>query len=331
MNRFERFHQALKGEEIDRRIYSLWKHFPQQDRTINGFVNAHLDFQRQYDSDILKISPHGRYCIVDWGGEVGSTNPLSGSPSTKTYPINNASDYENLATLDPTIGEFGQQVSSVNQLTKALDHSVPTMMTIFCPLMVADKLDAHLEQNIRTNPKEVHNGLEIITQGMIDFSKAVLDAGSHGLFIASQHSTNNSLTTQEFLDFEVKYTLKLLNELREKAEFIVFHIHGDTPRFSYIADHYPVSALNWHSQSTPPTIEKALTITSKSLFGGIDDSNLLRKGTPTQIQANITQILKSTPSRVILAPGCVIPLDTPSENLQATAACVRKFSSNSGE
>ncbi|MHA1713143.1 MAG: uroporphyrinogen decarboxylase family protein, partial [Candidatus Ranarchaeia archaeon] len=216
MEHFSRFFAAIAGNPIDRWAYALWRHFPKYDRTPEGFSDAHIRFYRQYDPDVLKLSPHGRYCIVDWGGEIGPVNPVSGSPSTKYYPLRSAEDYETLKELDPSTGEFGRQLKGVRMIAKELEDQVPLMMTVFSPFMVASKLDADIHSRIQESPEEVHRGLDVITRVMINFGRAVIDEGSHGLFVASQHSTFDTLTEKQFLSFEQKYTYQLLRSLHGK-------------------------------------------------------------------------------------------------------------------
>ena len=158
---------------------------------------------------------------------------------------------------------------------------------------------------------------------MTEFGRAVLDADANGLFVASLHSVEGKLTNQQFLDFEAKYTRRLLNDLSPQAEFIVFHLHGNKPLFKYSADNYPIDAINWHSQYTSPTIRDALKIFNKGLFGGIDETETVRKGTPYAIKKKLQEVMQISNSRLLLAPGCVIPIDTPAENLHTLVEVIR--------
>ncbi|MHA2500681.1 MAG: hypothetical protein ACXAEL_14025, partial [Candidatus Hodarchaeales archaeon] len=44
---------------------SVWKHFPNDDRTPKGLAAKELEFQKRFDPDLKKICFHGRYCCVD--------------------------------------------------------------------------------------------------------------------------------------------------------------------------------------------------------------------------------------------------------------------------
>ncbi len=323
MNKFDRLKATFSGDPLDRWAYALWKHFPGDDRTPQGFADAHVEFQGMYDPDVLKLTPHGSYCMVDWGCEVGPVHPIYGSTTVVNSPIKNVSDFEVIEEVDPTDGEFGLQVEGVRKVSKILSGQVPLMMTIFSPFMVASQLDPNIQEHVYDSPSQIEGGLKVITRVMTEFGRAVLDADANGLFVASLHSVEGKLTNQQFLDFEAKYTRRLLNDLSPQAEFIVFHLHGNKPLFKYIADNYPIDAINWHSQYTSPTIRNALKIFNKGLFGGIDETETVRKGTPHAIRKKLQEVMRISNSRVLLAPGCVIPIDTPAENLHTLVEVIR--------
>ncbi|MFX1301562.1 MAG: uroporphyrinogen decarboxylase family protein, partial [Promethearchaeota archaeon] len=252
--------------------------------------------------DVLKLTPHGSYCTVDWGCEVGPIHPIYGSPSVLNSPFQKASDFEVIEEVDPTDGEFGRQLEGVRMVSKILSGNVPLMMTVFSPFMVASQLDPNIVNHVYEAPSQIEEGLKVITRVMTEFGHAVLDAGTNGLFVASLHSIEGKLKNQEFLDFEAKYTLSLLNDLRTHADFIVFHIHGNKPLFKYIADNYPIDAINWHSQHTFPTIKDALRIFNKGLFAGLDETETIRKGTPLTIKKQLQEVMMISNSRLLLAP-----------------------------
>jgi uroporphyrinogen decarboxylase len=220
-------------------------------------------------------------------------------------------------------GEFGLQIEGVKEVVKVLGDYVPLMMTIFSPFMVASQLDPNILNDVNEAPEQIEEGLKVITRVMTEFGHAVLDTGTDGLFVASLHSVEGKLTNLQFKDFEVRFTLELLKKLRAKAEFLVFHIHGNNPFFKYIADNYPVDAINWHSQHTSPTIEDALKMFDKGLFGGIDETETVRTGTPNEIKIKLQEVIQISNSRLLLTPGCVIPIDTPIENLSAVVKFIR--------
>ncbi|MFX1521056.1 MAG: uroporphyrinogen decarboxylase family protein [Promethearchaeota archaeon] len=323
MDKFDRLMTTFSGGSLDRWAYALWKHFPGDDRTPQGFADAHVRFQKTYDSDVLKLTPHGSFCTVDWGCGIGPVHPVNGSTTVVDSPIKDASDFEKLEEVDPMNGEFGLQLEGVRRVVKSLGGQVPLMMTIFSPFMVGSLLDSNILYHVKEDPFQIENGLKVITKVITEFGRTVLDVGADGLFVASLHSVEGKLSGEQFSNFEVNFTLKLLNELRAKADFIVFHIHGNKPLFKYIANNYPIDAINWHSQLTTPTIGEALQIFNKGLFGGIDETEIARKGRTHAIKKKLQEVMQISNSRLLLAPGCVIPIDTPVENLRRIVKAIR--------
>ncbi|MFX0185289.1 MAG: uroporphyrinogen decarboxylase family protein, partial [Candidatus Hodarchaeota archaeon] len=141
LDRFSLIKATFNHERTEKVPYSLWKHFVEADKTPEGLAQAQHDFQKKFDSDIMKISPHGSYCVVDFGGILGEYSPVSGSRICERTPILSLSDWETIEPVDPNEGEFGAQIKAVELIYQQVENEVPTMMTIFSPFMVASKLD----------------------------------------------------------------------------------------------------------------------------------------------------------------------------------------------
>ncbi len=171
---------------------------------------------------------------------------------------------------------------------------------------------------------------------MIDFGRAVLDAGSDGIFIASQHSTHSAISERQYLEFVFPYDLKIVEKLRGKADFIALHLHArekdEEIRFEKIARTPGVDAINWEDQTAALSLREGKTISQKAVLGGIDHMGTLRTGTPDEVKAQIFDAArKAGLVKLMIAPGCVITVDTPRENIQAMADAVRSIDPFSDE
>jgi MtaA/CmuA family methyltransferase len=62
-----------------------------------------------------------------------------------------------------------------------------------------------------------------------------------------------------------------------------------------------------------------------TFFGNIDPSGVLALGTPALVKQKTNELLDvfADSPRFVLAAGCALPADTPSENVRAMLACVR--------
>ena len=143
------------------------------------------------------------------------------------------------------------------------------------------------------------------------------------------------MNEDEFGEFGERYDLQVLEAIRAaKPDFILLHIHGLDIYFDRLA-RWDVDILNWHDRRTAPSLKEARTILraersgaeskrSPALLGGINEWDTLAKGTRDQVVAEAREAVAQTNGRgFILGAGCVIPIDTPEENVRAVIEAIR--------
>ena len=306
MDKFELIKKAFKAEPTERVPYAIWKHFPEFDKTPDGLLKAQMDFQKKYDSDIMKISISGRAFASDFGAELGGYDPASGSRICVKYPIEKIEDWENTKNIDVTGGEFGSQIKAMKLVYQELDGKVPTMMTVFSPLMVASQIDRSIILHYRENPQLISEYFKIIITAMTDFTKASIEAGANGIFLATQHF-NNRLTNEERLELAFNPMKSLIKKTIKKNNFIVLHLHGDNPDYE-LATKLPIDAINWHDQQTTPNLSEARQIFKGGLLGGLNAESWKDISDPAELETMISSVYTNFKgSGLIIAPGCVIP------------------------
>lgn len=320
-----------KGETLEPTPFALWRHFPVEDLYANKLAKKQLEYLEKFDSIVMKVSPNGRYCVVDWGCEIAfDENKMSGSAYCTNYRIKTIDDWSTLEELDVNQGMFGEQLQALKLIKEGMKIQTPFVETVFNPLMVAAKLVETRElflQSMRENPKVFHDGMKTITKVMTEFSKASIENGAAGLFLATQEATTDLLTMEEYTEFGMKYDLALLKAIEKKAEFNVVHIHGDNIMFELIAENYNVQALNWHDQLTAPTIGEAFKKFKGILMGGIEEKEFLLKASNEELMSKLQEVIESVNGqRVIIAPGCVIPINVPNEKVQVIIDYLKKKS-----
>jgi uroporphyrinogen decarboxylase len=268
MDKFELIKKAFKVEPTERVPYAIWKHFPESDKSPEGLLKAQIDFQNKYDSDIMKISISGRAFASDFGAELGGYDPASGSRICIKYPIEKIDDWGNIKDIDIESGEFGNQIKAMKLVHQKVDGKVPTMMTVFSPLMVASQIDPNIILHYRKDPQLIRERFKTIITAMTDFTKTSLEAGANGIFLATQHF-NNRLTDKERLELAFKPMKSLIKNTVKKNNFLVLHLHGDNPDYK-LATKLPTDAINWHDQQTSPNLFEARQIYKGGLLGGLN-------------------------------------------------------------
>ncbi len=331
MSRFELIRQTFLGNIEERVPISLWRHHPHKDRTPEGLADAEIAFHKKWDHDIMKVSFHGRYPVVDWGCVAVYDGAISGSTTCTSCAIHDAQDWETLEEVDVNDGEFGRQVRAIELIHDYAHGVVPVLATIFDPPMVASKLcEGEFKTYIDSHPDVMSSALEMITRVMVDFAKATLEAGADGVFLASQHSTHSAVTDEQYQEFVFPYDQKLISQLRGRSRFIVMHLHakeeGERIRFREISRTPGLDAINWEDQSAWPSLSEGKKISRKTVFGGIDHNKTLRTGTPDEVEMQVREAIRAAGfEHLVVAPGCVITVDTPEENIKAVVDTVKSI------
>jgi uroporphyrinogen decarboxylase len=99
--------------------------------------------------------------------------------------------------------------------------------------------------------------------------------------------------------------------------FNVLHLQGSHVMFDLVSD-YPVQAINWHDQETPPSLSEALPRSPGAVIGGLHRVDSMLRGTPEQVQKEAKAAIEATGGRrLILGTGCVMQVNTPLSNILA--------------
>ena len=132
------------------------------------------------------------------------------------------------------------------------------------------------------------------------------------------------LTADEYRNFGERYDLIVLEYLAAQTDLIVLHLHGEDVFFDLVHS-YPVTAVSWHDRQTRPTLREAVTQTHKAIVAGLD-RDLLANGSAEEVATQVRDAQQQTGGRrLILAPACVVPTETPEANVRAAVEAARSF------
>ena len=323
MSHWERVRAALKGEETDRVPISLWRHWPVEDETPQGLAAATLRWQRDYDFDLVKLTPTGTYGIEDWGAKTTYVPNDHGVRTIVQYGVTSVDQWPGLEQLDVTRGYLGNQIAAVRLVAEELQDSVPILQTVFTPLTTARKLAGdRIFADLRLHPETFKLGLQIIAETTARFALESIRAGAHGVFFATQCGTYRLLNEAEYREFGETYDRIVLDAVRPEAQIILIHAHGQDIMFDLVAT-YPADAINWHDRITRPSLKEARERFSGLLVGGINEWQTLLKGPPAAIQVEIQDAIAQTEGRrYMVGPGCVLPINTPPQHIRAAREAV---------
>jgi uroporphyrinogen decarboxylase len=325
MSRRERLLAAVNGEPTDRTPYAFWRHFPQIDTNPAGLAQATLRFHERYGSDFLKITPAGGYAVEEWGCVESTEVRPDGHRACATCAVRGADDWKRIRALDPTTAA-GYSLHIETIVRMGFDRRIgdaPALPTVFSPLSLARKLSGErLREDLRAHPDLVRGALEAITDTLIKFADVALTEGVSGIFYSIQAASLSQHTEEEYAEFGEPYDRRFLESLGSRSTLTVIHCHGDRLMFDRLA-RLPGHVWNWDDRGSGPSLAQGRAAVRGALAGGVDQWKTLRDGTPEQAVAEAEDALAQTGGRgLIVAAGCVLPMDTPDANV---AAVVRRL------
>lgn len=329
MTKRDRLLATIAGQAVDRPAVALWRHFPGDDSRAKELAASQFAFQRLYDFDLMKVSPTSSYSVEGWGVKDRYVGSLEGSYEQYEQPIRAPEDFRKLPVLDPAQGALGRQLRCLEIIGEGLRQDpdeVPFIQTIFSPLSQAKKLAGSVERmlsSMRRDPEAFKAGLETITRTIIGFVEEAKHTRMAGIYYAAQYASYAAMSEVEYREFGEPYDRRILESL-DGTWFNMLHIHGHDVMFDLLAD-YPVQAINWHDQETPPALKEAMLRTDGVLVGGLDQETMMC-GTPEAVRAKAADAIAQTGGkRFILGVGCVTMVASPWGNIMAARQVVEEY------
>ena len=308
--------KLVAGGTVDPAGISMWKHFPDTDRKADKFFKRTVDFQLAGGWDFLKISYHGLYTVEDWPVEIKFPVDETTVGEVSRFAIQTSDDWNGIKPNPVDQGAYARELAITRRFVERFRGEVPVIPTVFSPLTTAIKMCGEpIFTHIKETPQTVHRALTVITETTRNFVDQLVKIGVDGIFFATQLGTWDRMDWNGYQEFGRQYDLEVLQRA-SALWFNILHIHGAQPMFEELST-YPVVALNWHDRTTELPIREARKRTDKILIGGVDEHHTLLTGTEEEVQAELHEAVAQDPDkRIILAPGCVVPLTVPEERLQ---------------
>jgi len=326
MDHWERVQAMMRGEETDRPLVCLWRHWPVADYQAETLAEEIIRWQETYDCDLVKHAPAGSYVIEDWGGAteyIAEQDPGLGIRVITKRGVTAVTDWPALEQLNVNQGHLGEQLKAVRLVAKALDGTVPVLQTIFSPMNIAPKLaGAQAFDHMRQRPALFKQGLQIIAETTARFAQASLAAGADGFFFVAP-ADRTKMSEAEYREFGEPYDRLILDAVRAQSKFIILLTLAEDLMFDLLAS-YPADGINWPNlRNNGPSLSEALERFDGLLMGGIDERHTLLHGPAAAIEAEITDAIRQTNGRrLIIGPGSTPLITTPAAHFRAARQVV---------
>lgn len=313
----ERIEAAIAGRQTDRPPFAFWRHFPREDLDPRKLARRHVDFQRRFGFDLLKVTPAAGFMAEMWGVRLEYRDDDEGTRHYLTTVVDGPEAWRNLTIPDMKSGVPEREIRAIHWIRKEIPEEIPVVQTVFSPLSIAAKLRGpDWLRDLRERPDDLKVGLGQITEAVRAFSAACLAAGADGIFFATQTASRRVLSEAEYREFAEPFDRAALDAVASKSRLIVGHAHGADPHFDRLAD-YPFQILNWHDRETEPSLADGLKRFRGIACGGIE-RKLFHSGDEAELRRRVRDALEQTGGRrFMLGAGCVMPVGTPEALIDA--------------
>lgn len=303
MTKRERFEAALAGRPVDRPPVTAWVHFVTDESPPEVFADRAAAFFERFDFDICKVVNDYRY-------------PLPEGLET----IDGPEDMRRFRRLDPDHPALARQPRAIRLLRDRLGPDVPILDTGFDPFQqVLRRAGYDRARVLFAHPEAAAEMLEAVCATLEGAMAVLREAGCDGVFF----SINGAITAgpravdrATYERFMRPYDLRLLAAMAPMAR--ILHVHGAPVDVGRVLD-YPCEALSVSDRlAGNPSLADLRRLTDRCLMGGINEALIAERSIPA-LRAEVQDAVRQNGGieRLIIAPGCTIPTQTPSFLLRA--------------
>ncbi|MBQ2667219.1 MAG: hypothetical protein IJF56_01175 [Clostridia bacterium] len=308
MNKRERVITALHGGKPDRVPAGFWFHFTGDAVAGQNCIDAHLDYFKQCDLDIMKIMCDSYFDYP---------NPCK---------VEKASDWYNLQPMGPDHPFFKEQVERTKAIVDAVGKEALVLYTVFAPFS-SIRFGYGEELVMRTmqeDPAAVCHALDVIAEDNKMFVKALFEvAGADGIYYSVQGGEKNRFTVEEYRKWITPSDKAVLDYANTLGDLNILHCCGWAGDRNNIEDwqDYTAAAVNWAVYVEKMTMAegRAFFPNVKCVLGGLDNTanGMLYTGTDDEVKAEIARLIEETgDAGYIIGADCSIQSDTPYDRIK---------------
>lgn len=287
-------------------------------------VAATLRFQERFDCDFVKITPASTFQVRDYGLTDAWRGDSLGRRAIGPGIIREPEDWARLPTLDPEAGFVSRHLGCAREVRRRLGGEVPVIQSVFDPLFQAAVLGGDVfGSHLREHAGAVEQGIGILARNTVALIEALRGAGVDGIYLVSQHARRGAMDAGAFRRFGQGAARACL-EAAAAMPLNFLHVHGDHIHAAEAME-LPVRVVHFSEDPGNPSVEDVLREGRLGVSTGPGQDGAVRRGTATQAADEVAAVLRRLKGpRFVLGAGCVLPLDTPEENIRAAMAEARR-------
>ena len=263
------------------------------------------------------------FCMTVEAEEMGAKVDMGTNiyePHVVEYVIDSVSEVDRLTPVDVTRGR-AKVVTDAIRILKEETKDVPILGNLTGPVSTASSVmePVNFYKELRKKNEEAHRYMEFITDQLIAFGRAQIEAGADVIAISDPSGTGEILGPKYFQEFAVTYINRLLGGLQKEKLGTIVHICGQMSPVYKEINEVKSSALSF--DSIVPMKEARKHLPDRVLMGNVR-TYALEFGDPERVKMLTKSCIKSGSD--IIAPACGLGMKSPLVNIQAILACMQE-------
>ena len=267
------------------------------------------------------------FCMTIEAEEMGARVDLGSQiyePHVVKYAIDSVSDYEKLSGIDLTKGRAKVVLDAIGMLKEEV-KDMPIIGNLTGPISTASSViePVVFYKELRKKNAEAHVYMNFVTEQLIAFGRAQVEAGADVITIADPSGTGEILGPRFFKEFAVRYIKHLTHGV-----VAAFHNHihvGDMyalAKAAQTAGHVLVVHSNALSfDSAVPMMDARKNLADRVLMGNVS-TYTLEFGSEEAVRRLAGNCIKCGSD--IVSPACGLGMSSPLRNIQALLSSVEE-------
>ena len=241
-------------------------------------------------------------------------------PHITGYAIFDVHDYKQVQPIDLESGRVKTVIEAI-KILRAQGDDVPIVGNLVGPVSVASSVMEPVKyyKQLRKERELSHEYMDFITNELIRFGLAQVEAGADVIAIADPSGTGEIMGPKVFDEYAVTYLEKLQRALQEAGAKTIVHICGQMHSVYEQINKISANALSF--DAVVPIKEARKNLPGRVIMGNVSTFAIeLRDRATVQ---KLTRMCVRNGSDII-APACGLGMGSPSENVRAVLETVRE-------
>lgn len=318
MTKKERVMAAIKGEQVDHVPTGFSLHFPKEEAAGEKAVQAHLEFFRKTDTDIIKIMNEN---LVPDAGEIRTPDDWNKIPS---YSVKDAFMQRQLDMVKAILDKADPDAFSLGTLHGICASSIHPIEHRYGYVPVRELVCTHL----RENKAPVVEACKRITDGMCQLAQAYCELGLDGVYYAALGGERHFMTDEEFAEFTEPFDKQIMNAVREAGGVNFLHMCKENLNMERYASYSELAdVVNWGVYETNFSLEEGRKLfPGTAVMGGLANrTGVMVDGTEEELKEEAKKIIRDYgKTGFILGADCTLPTEISYERIKAIVDAARE-------